>query len=132
VAFPGHPEPAAGRSGERLPQRDFDLGRGWGTLYDDASTGDPVLTTAVLITAGDTPADWLHAGQALHRLTLRAAGRWVFASLYTRPLESPPIRAAIRAHLDLPGAPQMLLQLGRAGIAPLTARRPVDDVLADS
>jgi len=65
-------------------------------------------------------------------LTLRAASRWVFASLYTRPLESPPIRAAIRAQLGLPGAPHILLQLGRAGIAPLTARRPVDDVLSDS
>ncbi|HEU4423359.1 MAG TPA: nitroreductase [Pilimelia sp.] len=109
-----------------LAQRDFDLGRGWGTL---AAAGDVPAATAVLTTGGDTPADWLRAGQALHRLLLRAASEWVFASLHTQALELVPIRAAIRAQLRLPGAPQMLLQLGRARIAPLTPRRPVGELI---
>ena len=52
--------------------------------------------TAVLLTTGDSRADWLRAGQALYRLLLHAATRWVFASLYTQPLEAAAIRTLIR------------------------------------
>lgn len=83
----------AARSPGGLAQRDFDLGRAWGSLRI-GETADPTLVTAVLVTAGDAPADWLRAGQALHRLLLRAAGQWVFASLHSQPLEASPIRAA--------------------------------------
>jgi hypothetical protein len=82
-----------------------------------------------LTTAGDTPVDWLRAGQALHRLLLTAADGWVFASLHTQPLEVAPLRMAIRAQLLLPGAPQMLLQLGVARTAPVTPRRPIAELL---
>ncbi len=102
-AYPAAPGPQAGR----IAQRDFDL----------------------LITAADGGADWLRAGQALHRLLLHAASTWVFASLHTQALESPPIRGEIRARLALPGFPQMLLQLGRATTAAATARRPAEELL---
>jgi hypothetical protein len=59
----------------RLAQRDLDLGRGIGEL-DQA--GPPPAATAILLTPGDTRADWLRAGQALHRLLAHAAGQWVF------------------------------------------------------
>ena len=85
--------------------------------------------TAVLLTPGDGRADWLRAGQALHRLLLHAASKWVFASLYTQPLEAAPIRAVIRDRLALPGAPQMLLQLGVAHTTHATARRPPDELI---
>jgi hypothetical protein len=110
----------------RLPQRDFDLGRGIGLLPDG---GAPALATAVLITTGDGPADWLHAGQAMHRLLLRAAAEWVFASLHTQPLEIPAVRALIRSRLALPGEAQMLLQFGRSGITRPTPRRPARELL---
>jgi nitroreductase len=122
-AFPLHP--AGGPS--RLRLRDFDKGSGLGTLATDQA---PPAATVVLLTTGDGPADWLRAGQALHRVLLRAASRWVFASLHTQPLEVAPVREALRAHLAVAGAPQMLMQLGRAHTAPLTWRRPVADVLA--
>jgi hypothetical protein len=121
-AYPATPARLDGR----LAMRDFDLGRGLGLLD---SGGSPAAATAVLTTRGDGRADWLRAGQALHRLLLHAAGGWVFASLHTQPLEDPPLRVAIRARLALPGAPQMLLQLGRAHIAPVTPRRPVGELL---
>jgi hypothetical protein len=38
--------------------------------------------------AGDTPVDWLRAGQALRRVLLRAGSQWVFASLHTQPWEA--------------------------------------------
>jgi hypothetical protein len=126
-----YPPPAAGPDGTRgrgrLPQRDFDLGRGWDAPPAD---GVPPAATAVMITAGDTPADWLRAGQALQRLLLRAASNWVSASLYTEPLEFGPIRGLIRSGLRLAGAPQMVLQFGRVQVAQATARRPVSEVLS--
>jgi Nitroreductase family len=126
-AFPGRafPEWADGRRG-RLRQRDFDLGRGLGTL---AVEGSPAAATATLITSGDGPADWLRAGQALHRLLAHAAACWVFASIYTQPMEAAAIRALIRTRLALPGAPQMLLQFGPARTTQATARRPPDELI---
>ena len=113
----------------RLRQRDFDLGRGLAGPPGQAA-GDtvPPAVTAVLLTPGDRRVDWLRAGQALQRLLLHAASTWVFASLYTQPLEDPVTRALIRDRLTLPGNPQMLLQLGRAVSAASTARRPPGDL----
>ena len=116
----------AGRQHGRLRQRDFDLGRGLGLLTGD---GPPPAATAVLLTRGDGRADWLRAGQALHRLLLHAAASWVFASLPTQPLEADAIRALIRERLNLPGAPQMLLQLGPARTTQATARRPPAELM---
>jgi hypothetical protein len=107
----------------RLPQRDFGLP---GSL---PGRGSPPSATAVLTTPGDTPADWLAAGQALHRMLLHAATRWVFASLHTQPLESPAARVELRARLALDGVPQMLMQLGRANTAAATARRPPAEII---
>jgi hypothetical protein len=122
AATAAHP----GRPSGRLRQRDFDLGRGLGQQADD---GPAPAVTAVLLTRGDSRTDWLHAGQALHRLLLHAASWWVFASLYTQPLENAPIRALIKDGLALPGEPQMLLQLGVAHAAHVTARRPPDELI---
>ncbi|HYB87781.1 MAG TPA: hypothetical protein VEC76_13060 [Streptosporangiaceae bacterium] len=121
-AFPATADSQAGR----LRQRDFDLGRGLGLLADG---GAPPPATAVLLTPGDGRADWLRAGQALHRLLAHAASQWVFASLFSQPLEAAEIRALIRDRLALPGIPQMLLQLGPARTAPATARRPPADLI---
>lgn len=43
----------------------------------------PPAATAVLLTVGDGRADWLRAGQALHRLPAHAGSKWVFASLHS-------------------------------------------------
>jgi nitroreductase len=125
-AYASHPLRRRGR----LAQRDFDLGRGWGTVTTAEHAGAArQLITAVLTTAGDRPVDWLHAGQALHRLLLHAACSWVFTTIHTQPLEIAPIRAALRVQLQLSDVPQMLLQFGRAGSGPLTPRRPVHELL---
>ncbi|MGZ6839151.1 MAG: hypothetical protein ACXVHC_01630 [Frankiaceae bacterium] len=121
-AFPAHAFPAStDHQPGRLPQRDFDLNRSLGLL---PGGGPPPAATAVLLTTGDDRADWLRAGQALHRLLAHAASKWVFASLHTQPLESEPIRALIRDRLALPGFPQILLQLGPAHTTRVTARQP--------
>jgi len=119
--------PARQRRPGRLPQRDFDLGRNLGRLRAD---GAPPAVTAVLLTRGDRRADWLHAGQALHRMLLHAASEWVFASLYTQPLEDEITRLLIPGQLGIRGHPQMIMQLGRARITASTARRSADELLS--
>ena len=124
---PAHAFPASpARPGGRLPQRDFDLGRGLGLL---PAGGPAAPVTAVLSTSGDSEADWLRAGQALERLLLHAATQWVFASLNSQPLEDAGIRTRIKDRLHLPGWPQMLLAFGVSRTAHPTARRPVADVI---
>jgi nitroreductase len=126
-AFPARAFPEwAGRQRGRLRQRDFDQGRGVGAL---PAEGPSAAATAVLVTRGDGPADWLRAGQALHRLLAHAADQWVFASLYTQPMEAAAIRSLIRARLALPGSPQLLLQLGLARTTQATARRPPAELI---
>lgn len=120
IAPPGVHDPG------RLAQRDTDLGRGVALLTAD---GPAPAATAVLITPADTPADWVRAGQALHRILVHAASQWVFASLYSQPLESASYRALIRSRLALPGAPQLILQLGSARSARSTARRPPAEIV---
>ncbi len=120
VAEPSGPPPG------RLAQRDLDLGRG---IAGQSQDGPPAAATAILFTLADTRADWLRAGQALHRLLTHAASQWVFATLYSQPLESAPVRALIRSRLGLPGAPQVLLQFGRAQTARPTARRPAAELI---
>jgi hypothetical protein len=105
----------------RLAQRDFDLGRNLGLL--PAGGGAAPAATAILFTRDDRRADWLHAGQALYRLLLHAASEWVFASLYSQPIEDSVTRTLIRDQLGLPGYPQMVLQFGIAQTAAATARR---------
>jgi len=121
-AFASRPADEAGR----LRQRDFDLGRGFGRLTDG---GSPPPATAVLLTSGDGRMDWLRAGQALHRVLLHAASQWVFAALYTQPLEAAATRKLIKTSLALPGSPQVLLQLGVARATQATARRPAAELL---
>jgi len=121
--------PADGAAPGRLAQRDFDLGRHLGLLPAPGPDGPPPAATAVLVTPGDSRADWLRAGQALHRVLAHAATGWVSASLQTQPLEFPAIRDLIRARLTLPGAAQMLLQFGPAHSGMASPRRPVPDLL---
>lgn len=112
--------PAASQQPGRLRQRDFDLGRHLGLL---PVGGAPPVATAILLTRDDRRADWLRAGQSLYRLLLHAASVWVFASLYTQPVEDPVTRTLIRTQLGLHGYPQVVLQFGHARSAAATPRR---------
>ena len=125
----GEAAPAGAAAPGRLAQRDFDLGRHFGLLPSPGPDGPPPAATAVLVTPGDGRADWLRAGQALHRVLAHAATEWVSASLHTEPLEFPTIRDLIRVRLALPGAVQMVLQFGPAHSGMSSPRRPVPDLL---
>ncbi|HEY9349906.1 MAG TPA: hypothetical protein VIP75_04360 [Acidothermales bacterium] len=107
--------------------RDFALGAPVGGRAKATFERRPLL--AVLSTNGDGRADWLRAGEALHRVLLAATVADVSCSLLTQPLERHDLRWLLRPPRTAAGVPQALLRLGYGPEAPESRRRHVDDVL---
>ncbi|MBO0610723.1 Acg family FMN-binding oxidoreductase [Myceligenerans salitolerans] len=82
-------------------------------------------TLAVLSTPGDSPRDWVAAGEALQHSLLVATTYFVHASFATTVLENPTTRHDLRRVLSLDGVPQMLMRLGYSPAPRHTPRRPV-------
>ncbi|MFC5744351.1 Acg family FMN-binding oxidoreductase [Actinomadura rugatobispora] len=131
AAYPGdapHTEPY-------FPARDFARGHGWGVREGPGGGPDEPSTGLVLMltTRGDTPLDWLRAGQALQRMLLRAAAEEdLAAAFHTQALEIPELREFIRTRFCNGRYPQMLLRLGvPEGPELATVRRPINEVIVD-
>lgn len=107
--------------------RTFDVGKGQAAKDRQLATGSPVL--AVLGTDGDTPADWLSAGQALSRVLLRARVDDVWGSFLNQPVEIPDLRTRLRDLLGKKGFPQSLLRMGYGSDVKPTPRRTPGEVL---
>ncbi|UKY47902.1 Acg family FMN-binding oxidoreductase [Streptomyces inhibens] len=84
---------------------------------------------ASLSTAGDTPADWLRAGQALEHVLLLATLQGLVSSFATQAVEWPDLRWILRDPVSGTGHVHMILRLGYGPQGPRTPRRPVDEVL---
>jgi nitroreductase len=110
-----------------LVVRTFDMGAGQAAKDHELATGSPGLV--VLGTNGDTPRDWLYAGQALARLLLRARVEDVWTSFLNQPIELPDLRQRLGVSLGLTGFPQACLRLGFGEDIKPTPRRDVDEVL---
>ncbi|MFD0366515.1 Acg family FMN-binding oxidoreductase [Streptomyces sp. NPDC127114] len=84
---------------------------------------------ALLGTVGDTPRDWLKAGQAMQRVLLRATLDGLATSLMSQPLEWPELRSDARDPGSAIGFVHMVIRLGYGPQGQATPRRPVADVL---
>ena len=82
-----------------------------------------------LATTGDTPRDWMAAGQALQLVLLVAAAHGISASFLNQPLQVPAIRARFRTALGVSGFPQIILRMGYATTSLTTPRRDLSEVL---
>jgi hypothetical protein len=111
----------------RVPVRDFTAGLGLGSRSPEAYERRPAV--AVLGTKGDSPADWLRAGQALERALLVATDRGVRASLFSQAVEWPELRWALRDPREGDLRVQMLVRFGYGPEGRATPRRSVGDVL---
>ncbi|HJR43893.1 MAG TPA: nitroreductase family protein [Gemmatimonadaceae bacterium] len=89
----------------------------------------PVL--AVISTGGDTPRDWLAAGQALQRMLLTATVRGVSASFINQPCQVPALREQLRRMLGLFGVPQLALRMGYARRSRLRTLRRLGKEIMD-
>jgi nitroreductase len=85
---------------------------------------------AVLGTDGDSPRDWLAAGQALGYILLRARAEGASASYLNQPIEVAELRPRLAAATGRPTRfPQLLLRLGYAGDRKPTPRRDAAEVV---
>jgi hypothetical protein len=120
---------ADGTAQDEVPIRDFDTsGKGW---LPAATRSSRNQTLVLLCTAGDAPAEWLRAGEALERVLLEITRHGYSASPLTQVTEVPSARAQLRSELKLVGYPHVLLRIGRAPVAPSSRRRRLTDVLVD-
>ncbi|WP_440997661.1 Acg family FMN-binding oxidoreductase [Arhodomonas sp. SL1] len=111
--------------------RTFDMGNGVGAKDRELADASPVL--AVLGTGGDGVADWLHAGQALERLLLTAAGAGLQASYLNQPVQVASLRPKLQHLLGRDGFPQAVLRLGYPmEELPAAPRRPLEAVIDPS
>ena len=131
VGVPPTAYPAlAERIEPHFSSRDFSHGQGWGFPPSDQGPDERSAGVAgVLTTAADDPADWIHAGQALQRLLLRASTCGVAAALHSQPLELPQLRDFIRTEVSAGAYPQMVLRFGRTSETAVSMRLPVGDIL---
>ncbi|MEU3098183.1 nitroreductase [Streptomyces sp. NPDC006967] len=129
TALDGIPEYAFGPRKEdgRAPVRDF---AGCRTVADRGTTAfEYTPHLALLSTRGESPADWLRAGQALERVLLEATLADLATSLTSHALEEPALRLLARDPASGTGQVHMVLRLGYGPRGPVTPRRPVKDVL---
>ncbi|MGD9906477.1 MAG: nitroreductase [Vicinamibacterales bacterium] len=123
LTLPGLPVPLA-----QFVVRTFDMGEGTGATDRALTEGSPLL--ALLETTGDSPRDWLFAGQALEHLLLTGCRRGLQASYLNQSIQVTALRSELGAVVGGSGVPQILLRLGYPAAAlPATPRRPIDDVL---
>ncbi len=86
-------------------------------------------TLVVVLTDGDSPRDWIVAGQALSALMLRCTVEGVAVQPIGQVTDVPATRLGLAEALGVLGRPQMLLRLGRGLGVRHTRRRLLDEVL---
>jgi nitroreductase len=112
----------------RIAVKHLDLGDR--IAENDAGLLGAAPYAGVLATVGDTPADWLAAGQALQRLLLVAAAEEVLGGFLNAPCQVDEDRERLRDLLPGRPWPQLVLRLGHpASRPPGTPRRPVGEVV---
>jgi nitroreductase len=117
-------------AGDDVPIRDFDThGMGWLPTNTQSSMHQCLL---LLGTRSDNPESWLRAGEALERIWLEATRHNYVASPLTQVVEIPRTRTMLRAELNLPMYPHVLLRVGHAAQTPASRRRRLSDVIAEA
>ncbi len=108
--------------------RHFDMGGGVGSKDRELAHSSPLLV--VLGTDGDSPRDWLLAGQALQRVLLVASEQGLRASYLNQPIQVASLRPRVTELVGGDGFPQILLRFGYASNPlPPAPRRPLEDVV---
>ena len=111
---------------ETMPVRDFGLLQP--QLRRATEHFEPYPTIMVLATDGDSPEDWVRAGQALQRVLLTATWLQLATTPISQPVEIPAIRELL-SDIHLGRWAQMVLRVGYGRPTAATPRRPLADVL---
>lgn len=96
------------------------------------SVADRFARYALLFTDGDSPLDWLTAGEALSAVLLTSVDEGLAASPMSDMVEVPATRWRLRALLSGVGHPMVVIRFGVAADhqpAPATPRRPAEEII---
>lgn len=107
--------------------RTFDTGALVSARDRQLALGSALLL--VLGTEGDTPLDWLKAGQALAHVLLLATAEGLSASFLNPPVEEPELRPQVNELTGKHGFSQMIMRMGYAGEVEPTPRRTVSELV---
>ena len=107
------------------------LDKGTNTALHDRDLADASPLLAVLATSGDTPLDWLCAGEGLGRVLLRAEVEGLAVAFLNPPVEVPELRTEVDRLCGEGSTSQIALRIGYGPAGIGTPRRPVADVLDD-
>ncbi|HEV7457926.1 MAG TPA: hypothetical protein VGN96_14230 [Roseococcus sp.] len=110
--------------------RRFDMGAGQAAHDMALAENSPAL--GVLTTPGDTPRDWLRAGEALGRAILALTAAGLKHSYLNQPIEVPALRPRLAALLGTREFPQILLRAGHGPDIGPSVRRPLEEVLVEA
>jgi nitroreductase len=113
-----------------IPLRDFELGIPGTQLINAGADERPLI--AIIFTEADSSLERLRAGQSMMRLMIAAELEDLASCPLSQSVDLLFFRSQLRTLMSWTGYPQMMLRLGHRpdSIAPpLTARRPVEDVL---
>jgi hypothetical protein len=83
---------------------------------------------AVFLTPTDTAADWVVAGRAYERFSLRADLHNIRSAFVNQPIEVPELRDELRSCLDVTAHPQLMVRFGKGPRCHYSLRRPIDEV----
>ena len=120
----------AERTQPYFPSRDFARGHSWGMPPLSPATSHRAAGVAgLLTTTGDSPADWVHAGQALQRILLTASVCGAAVALHSQPLELPWLREFLRTQLSDGACPHLVLRIGLVTQVAVSVRRDPGEVL---
>ena len=111
-----------------------DLSGGGETGLHPGFGDDDFAEYLILATRGDTPADWLRAGEAVSAVWLTATVHGLAMSAISEVIEIPEARVVLGGLLGQPGYPQLVLRTGLQGHptpAPASSRRALRDVLEE-
>jgi nitroreductase len=111
---------------ETLPLRDYGLTQPQLQRHDEPF--EPYPTILVLSTNGDSPHQWVRAGQALQRALLVATVHDLAATPMSQPLEIPELRDLVTNTRSGRWA-QVILRVGYGPPTAVTPRRPLREVL---
>lgn len=111
---------------ETVPIRDFGLVEPARKRGIESFEHNP--TIGVLYSVGDSPRDWVGAGQALERVLLTATVRGLATTPMTQATEVAHIRGLLTDRM-YGRQPQALIRFGYGRPSPATPRRPLADVI---
>ena len=109
--------------------RNRDSGEDQAARDEKLLAGSPVI--AVLGTDEDDLEDWVHTGQALESILLRAQAEGISSSFLNQPVQVPALRKRLTADLGLGKYPQFVIRMGYGPPAKPTPRRALSEFLLD-